>query len=125
MQRAVAAAAAAASLALLCAASLSGGARGGATALYERQLDMEIHDRLPDMGEDYFSAIEAPHKDYSHPWHFDTTYKHQMTQRGPVWLDTDYAHPWHFGTTYKHQAQVHAWGPEQGWGDGHKFERVS
>jgi len=45
MQRAVAAAAAAASLALLCAASLSGGARGGATALYERQLDMEIHDR--------------------------------------------------------------------------------
>ena len=30
------------------------------------------------MGEDYFSAIEAPHKDYAHPWHFDTSYKHQV-----------------------------------------------
>jgi hypothetical protein len=78
MQRAVAAAAAAASVALICAASLSGSARGGPTALWERQLDMEIHHRSPDMGEDYWSAIEAPHKHYEYPWHFDQTFKHAV-----------------------------------------------
>jgi len=39
---------------------------------------MEIHHRSPDMGEDYWSAIEAPHKHYEYPWHFDQTFKHAV-----------------------------------------------
>ena len=69
----------------VCAASLALAALATTGALAARRAParaLALVERLPDVGEDYFSAIEQPHKIYEWPWLKDQKFQYDARVLG-------------------------------------------
>ena len=64
------------------ATSLAALAALAASSLLVMPSSTQLVERLPDTGEDYFSAIEQPHKIYEWPWLKDQKFQYQARVLG-------------------------------------------